>query len=142
MEVKASLKGDRVSASKARLVADLVRGKGIEEALNILSLSHKKSAQPISKLLRSAVANAEFKNEEQNAGIDVDSLVVKTIYVNEANSTSVQARNTSMWLPTHLLRVWTDRDREQWWANLLARDWSQGDYAELNTMHLYCVQFN
>ncbi len=86
MEVKASLKGYRVSASKARLVADQVRGKGVEEALNILSLSNKKSAQPISKLLRSAVANAEYKNEEQSAGIDIDSLIVKTIYVNEANS--------------------------------------------------------
>ncbi|MAI79401.1 MAG: 50S ribosomal protein L22 [Deltaproteobacteria bacterium] len=86
MEVKASLKGYRVSASKARLVANQVRGKGVEEALNILLLSDKKSAQPISKLLRSAVANAEFKNEEQNAGIDIDSLTVKTIYVNEGNS--------------------------------------------------------
>ena len=86
MEVKASLKGFRVSASKARLVANQVRGKGVEEALNILSLSNKKSAKPISKLLRSAVANAEFKNEESEMGIDIDRLVVKTIYVYEGTS--------------------------------------------------------
>ena len=86
MEVRASLKGFRVSASKARLVADQVRGKGVEEALNLLSLSNKKSAKPIAKLLRSAVANAEFKNEESSLGIDIDSLFVKTIYVDEGNS--------------------------------------------------------
>jgi large subunit ribosomal protein L22 len=86
MEVRASLKGYRVSASKARLVADQVRGKGVEEALNILSLSTKKSAAPIKKLLRSAVANADYQNDEKGAGIDVDSLIVSKITVDEGPS--------------------------------------------------------
>ena len=75
MEVRASLKGFRVSAFKARLVADQVRGKGVEEALNILSLSTKKSAAAIEKLLRSAVANAEYHNDEKGAGIDVSGTI-------------------------------------------------------------------
>ena len=86
MEVRASLKGYRVSAFKARLVANQVRGKGVEEALNILSLSKKKSAAPIEKLLRSAVANADHQNDEKAAGIDVDSLVVSKITVDEGPS--------------------------------------------------------
>jgi len=86
MEVRASLKGFRVSAFKARLVADQVRGKGVEEALNLLSLSTKKSAAAIEKLLRSAVANAEYHNDEKGAGIDVDSLVVRKITVDEGAS--------------------------------------------------------
>ena len=68
MEVQASLNGFRVSAFKARLVANQVRGKGVEEALTILSLSTKKSASAIVKLLRSAVANAENRNDESGAG--------------------------------------------------------------------------
>ncbi len=86
MEVRASLNGFRVSAFKARLVANQVRGKGVEEAINILSLSSKKSAGPIEKLLRSAVANAENKNDEQSAGIEIDSLVVSEITVDEGPS--------------------------------------------------------
>jgi large subunit ribosomal protein L22 len=86
MEVRASLNGFRVSAFKARLVADQVRGKGVEEALNLLSLSSKKSAGEIEKLLRSAVANAEHRNDEKQAGIDIDSLVVSKITVDEGPS--------------------------------------------------------
>jgi large subunit ribosomal protein L22 len=86
MEVRASLNGFRVSAFKARLVADQVRGKGVEEALNILALSTKKSASAIEKLLRSAVASAEHRNDEGDAGIDVDSLVVRKITVDEGPS--------------------------------------------------------
>ena len=86
MEVRASLKGYRVSAFKARLVADQVRGKGVEEALNILSLSKKKSAAPIEKLLRSAVASADHQTAEKSAGIDIDSLVVSKITVDEGPS--------------------------------------------------------
>ena len=86
MEVKASLKGYRVSAQKARLVADQVRGKQVEEALNTLALSRKGVARPIAKLLRSAVANAEQKNNTDRAGIDVDNLVVSKIFVDEGPS--------------------------------------------------------
>jgi large subunit ribosomal protein L22 len=86
MEVKASLKGYRVSPFKARLVADQIRGKGVEDALNLLSLSDKKSAEPIAKLVRSAVANAEVKNDTQESGIEIDNLVVSKITVDEAAS--------------------------------------------------------
>jgi large subunit ribosomal protein L22 len=86
MEVRASLNGYRISASKARLVANQVRGKGVEDALNLLSLSTKKAAGPIEKLLRSAVANAEDKNDTHQAGIEVDNLRVSTITVDEGAS--------------------------------------------------------
>ncbi len=78
MEVAAKLKGARTSAQKARLVADEIRGKGVEEALDILTFSTKKSAQIIKKVLESAIANAEH-----NEGADVDELKVSTIYVDE-----------------------------------------------------------
>ncbi len=81
--MKAILKGYRVSAQKARLVADQIRGKGVEDALGLLALSHKRFARPLAKLVRSAVANAQEKNEREKAGIDVDNLVVRTIMVDE-----------------------------------------------------------
>ncbi len=86
MEIRASLKGYRCSAFKARLVADQVRGQGVEDALNLLTLSQKAVARPIAKLVRSALANAEDKNEHHNAGIDIDNLVVRTITVDEGPS--------------------------------------------------------
>jgi large subunit ribosomal protein L22 len=86
MDVVASLKGYRISPQKARLVADQIRGKGVEDALNVLSLSAKKAASPIEKLVRSAVANAEQKNENQGAAIDIDNLVVSRITVDEGPS--------------------------------------------------------
>jgi large subunit ribosomal protein L22 len=86
MEIKASLKNYRVSAQKARLIANQIRGKGVEDALNLLTLSSKRVSEPIAKLLRSAVANAEQKNENQHAGIEIDDLVVSTIFVNEGPS--------------------------------------------------------
>ncbi len=86
MVVRASLNGHRVGAQKARLVVNEIRGLGVEEALNVLSLSSKRFAGPLAKLLRSAVANAEDKNDNQQAGIDVDRLVVSTITVDEGPS--------------------------------------------------------
>lgn len=79
MEVTARLKGARISAQKARLVADQVRGKGVEQALNLLTFSPKKAAHLIKKVLNSAIANAEH-----NEGADVDELKVSTILVDEA----------------------------------------------------------
>ena len=67
MAVKASLRNYRISASKARLVVDQIRGRGVEHSLNILDQSDKKFAQPLAKLLRSAVANAEAQNESKHA---------------------------------------------------------------------------
>jgi large subunit ribosomal protein L22 len=76
METNAILKGVRLSAQKGRLVADLVRGKPVDQALNILAFSPKKGATIIKKVLESAIANAEH-----NDGADIDALKVKTIYV-------------------------------------------------------------
>jgi large subunit ribosomal protein L22 len=81
--MKAYLKGYRVSAQKARLVVDQIRGKGVEDALSVLSLSSKRFARPLAKLVRSAVANAQEKNDRERAGIDIDNLVVKTVMVDE-----------------------------------------------------------
>ena len=78
MEVVAKLKGARLSAQKARLVADQVRGKSVEAALEILQFSTKKGADIIKKVLESAIANAEH-----NDGADVDELKVSTICVDE-----------------------------------------------------------
>jgi len=79
MEISAKLSGARISAQKARLVADQIRGKGVEQALDILSFSPKKGAEIIKKVLNSAIANAEH-----NEGADIDELVVSTIFVDEA----------------------------------------------------------
>jgi len=79
MEATATLRYLKASPQKVRLVADLVRGKKVEEALGILRFTRKAVARDLEKLLRSAVANAE--NTE--AGADVDELVVSKIYVNE-----------------------------------------------------------
>ena len=83
MSVSAFLKGYRVSPRKARLVADQIRGKGVEDALNILDLSDKRFARPMAKLVRSALANAEQKNERDSAGIDIDNLIVGKILVDQ-----------------------------------------------------------
>jgi large subunit ribosomal protein L22 len=79
MEASATLKYLKTSPQKVRLVADLVRGKKVEEAIQILRFTKKTLAKDLEKLLRSAVANAE--NKETN--VDVDDLVVSKIYVNE-----------------------------------------------------------
>lgn len=86
MGVRAFLKGHRASARKVRLVADQIRGKGVEEALTLLQLSDKRAAKPLAKLVRSAVANANEKNSREKAGIDIDNLVVASIQVGEGPS--------------------------------------------------------
>ena len=78
MEVAAKLKGARISAQKARLVADQIRGKSVGEALNILAFSPKKAAVLVKKVLESAIANAEH-----NDGADIDELHVSTIFADE-----------------------------------------------------------
>ncbi len=78
MEVAAKLRGANLSAQKARLVADQIRGKDVENALDILTFSTKKGAAVIKKVLESAIANAEH-----NEGADVDELKVSTIFVDE-----------------------------------------------------------
>ena len=98
----AKLQNYRVSARKARLVADMIRGRQVEDALNHLDLSVKGFAKPLAKLVRSAVANAEEKNNREKAGIDIDNLVISTITVDEGS------------------RMWRIRPRAQGRANWIA----------------------
>jgi large subunit ribosomal protein L22 len=81
MQAMAKLNGARISAQKARLVADQIRGKPIEEALNLLAFSTKKAAGLVRKVLNSAIANAEH-----NEGADVDELKVSSICVDEGTT--------------------------------------------------------
>ena len=81
MEVQAKLSGAAISAQKARLVADQIRGKSAEDAIDILTFSNKKAAAIILKVLNSAIANAEH-----NEAADVDELRVSTIFVNEGRT--------------------------------------------------------
>jgi large subunit ribosomal protein L22 len=81
MQAEATLKMARISAQKARLVADQIRGQRVETALNLLTFSTKKGAGLVKKVLESAIANAE-----NNTGADVDALKVTAVQVNEAQS--------------------------------------------------------
>ena len=76
METRAVLRGVRLSVDKGRLVADLIRGKKVDQALNILEFTQKKAAVIVKKVLESAIANAEH-----NDGADIDELKVTRIYV-------------------------------------------------------------
>lgn len=79
MAVAAKLRYARISPQKARLVADMIRGKDVGEALRVLTFTPKKSARMMKKILESAIANAEH-----NHGADIDELKVSTVEVNEA----------------------------------------------------------
>ena len=81
METTATIRGVRISAQKARLVADMIRGQSVEQALNTLTFTPKKAAGIIKKALESAIANAEH-----NDGADIDELCVTTIFVDKAQS--------------------------------------------------------
>jgi large subunit ribosomal protein L22 len=78
MEAKAYIKHVRIAPSKVRIVADLVRGKPLREALAILRLTPKRASRVIYKLVASAAANAE-----NNFEMDRDSLFVSKIYVDQ-----------------------------------------------------------
>ena len=78
MQVSATHKFARISPQKARLVADMIRGKDVESAVTILTFSDKKAAALIKKVLNSAIANAE-----NNEGADIDELSVSAVQVNE-----------------------------------------------------------
>ncbi|MDP9120636.1 MAG: 50S ribosomal protein L22 [Acidobacteriota bacterium] len=77
MEVRARLRYLQGSAQKVRLVADLIRGKGVQDAVNLLRVTHKSAARHIEKCLKSAIANAENREDH----VDVDRLFVKEIFV-------------------------------------------------------------
>ena len=100
METKSIVRGVRLSADKGRLVADMVRGKKVDQALNILSFTPKKAAGIIKKCLESAIANAEH-----NDGADIDELKVKTIFVEQGTSLKrfsarAKGRGNSIMKPT------------------------------------------
>ena len=78
MQTQAIVRGVRMSADKGRLSADLVRGKKVDQALNILAFTPRKAAGVIKKALESAIANAEH-----NDGADIDDLKVTSIYVEQ-----------------------------------------------------------
>ena len=81
METRAVLRGVRLSADKGRLVADLIRGKKVEQALNILAFTPKKAAVIVKKVLESAVANAEHTDSA-----DIDELRVTSIYIEQGTT--------------------------------------------------------
>ncbi len=81
MEAKAVSRYVRQSARKLRQIADLIRGKDLEEALNILHFSNKKASRIIEKTLRSCVSN--LLNTEEGASLEPEELFVKTIYIDE-----------------------------------------------------------
>jgi large subunit ribosomal protein L22 len=72
-----------MSARKVRLVVDQIRGRSVNEAYALLQFSKKAAAEPVSKALRSAVANAEVKSQEEGDVLDVDELFVREAYVDE-----------------------------------------------------------
>lgn len=77
-EITAKLRYLQISPQKVRLVVDAVRGKNADEALNMLQFMPQKAADPVYKLIQSAVANAE-----ENYGLEADELIVSRIYTDE-----------------------------------------------------------
>jgi large subunit ribosomal protein L22 len=83
-ESHAKLTNLRVAPRKVRLVADMIRGKKVADARNILEFTLKRSALPIQKLLNSAVANAENAAAERHERLDTDGMIISRILVNES----------------------------------------------------------
>ena len=83
MQAKAIAKYVRMSPRKVRLVVDLIRGQSVNEAYAVLQFSKKAAADPVGKTLRSAVANAQYKAQDEGDVLDVDDLVVREAYVDE-----------------------------------------------------------
>ncbi len=108
MEARAKLRYVRLSPQKTRLVVDMVRGKGVQDALNILKFSPQKAADIVSTLVSSAVANAEQKGVS-----DIDRLVVKAITVDQGPALKrfiprAQGRATKIRKPTSHITVVLD----------------------------------
>ena len=83
MQSKAVLRMARISPQKARLVADMIRGKHAAEAEAMLKFTRKKAAKLLLGLVESAIANAEYKSEKQDDHLDIDELIVKRIFVDQ-----------------------------------------------------------
>ena len=94
----AKLRHLRIAPRKVRLVADMIRGKDVEEALSILQFTGKRSSVPLAKLVQSAVANADQKD-----GVDIDRLFVKTITV-DGGPTIKRFRPRAMGRATPILK--------------------------------------
>ena len=108
METSAKLKFARLSPQKTRLVVDMVRGKAVQEALNILKFSPQRPADIVAKVVRSAVANAEQKGVS-----DVDRLFVKSVFVDQGPVLKrfmprAQGRATKIRKPTSHITVILD----------------------------------
>lgn len=98
MEISAKLSNAPMSAQKARLVGDQIRGLPVEKALNLLKFSSKKAAGIMQKVLESAIANAEH-----NESADIDELIVTTVFVNEG-STLKRMRARAKGRGNHILK--------------------------------------
>jgi large subunit ribosomal protein L22 len=83
MEFTATYRFARVSPQKARLVLDMIKGRRVEDALNALDYSTKRIAPDVAKILRSAIANANYASQEKGVEVDVDNLYVKNAFANE-----------------------------------------------------------
>ena len=82
-EFRAEAKFQRVSPQKARLVLDLIKGRRVEEALQIVAFTKKGVAPLVEKVLRSAIQNANYLSDEKGLDIDVDNLFVKSVIAND-----------------------------------------------------------
>jgi large subunit ribosomal protein L22 len=114
MEARAISRHNRQSARKMRLVIDLIRGKNVGDAYAILQFSKKKAAEVIDKTLRSAVANAKVKAENENEVVDVDDLFVKEAFINEGTRlkrwrAAAQGRAAPIRRPTAHVVIVVDR---------------------------------
>jgi large subunit ribosomal protein L22 len=83
MEFRAQVRFTRVSPQKARLVLELIKGRKVEDALNILVFTKKRVAATVEKLLRSALENANYLSSEKGMDVDVDKLYVKQAIAND-----------------------------------------------------------
>lgn len=82
-EFRAEARFQRVSPQKARLVLELIKGQGVEEALHTMAFTKKAVAPLVEKVLRSAIQNANYLSQEQGLDVDVDNLYVKQAVANE-----------------------------------------------------------
>ncbi len=83
MEAKAIARHIRISPRKVRLVVDQIRGRSVNEAYAILQFSKKAASEPVGKTLRSAVANAQYRAQDDGEVLDVDELMVSRAFVDE-----------------------------------------------------------
>ena len=108
----------RQSPYKMRLVIDQIRGKDVNEALGLLKFSKKHAAKQITKVLNSAVANAEFKSREGNEPVDVDTLYISHAIVNEGPALrrfmpAAQGRATPIRKRTSHIEIFLDARAEK-----------------------------